>query len=617
MITHTNPFKARHKHVKAIYYCHLISISVIFLILSYIYGIDWLLPNSRETKSIETKSNQTEHISQNKTSEEKARILLTNLSLSLNDTIEKVRLEYGDYFDDLFSPSIVESMFNSSTSFKDKLIRRYQIKILEANFKERIEPFIWSTAGHSAAAGHGNLFNQTLTYMLEDTVKDAFASVGMKFIGNNFAMGGMGSFPELALCMESIYGPDVDILTWDFGMTDAGHDTHNFLKFWGYRAGAIPSNPIVFGIDTTIWHMQSLLQLDLEGVISTGMNSDAVTKMKKDKIPDSTTTDPDSLPPAIKYYMCKGHAETGELCQKYKYDTDKYCKSVNGQVSWHPGWKDHLLTGRLIGFYLLNFLRDAVTALVTPVNGTFVNFSESYLIQLKEAERYDRELFQTYIPNVEFLQNFIQDEELARILIQNQAVCHTALLPSQIRFKHILRPPPIVVEGYESDFFAGQSHLESLSATEDSMTLVFDPDEYKDQKSEECDVLTRIDFKDRFLVGSQQTKVKLPTKKEIDVYYSTQDSTKATIIMCLFRCNWGKCPADYIEVNDIHKYIWINDVKIVNTTIVRSGTDCAILENTDNQAYWDYDSENRLNFEFRDIPNEKHIFISSIVMVFS
>ncbi len=50
------------------------------------------------------------------------------------------------------------------------------------------------------------------------TVKEAFAALGIKFHAKNYAMGGYVSGPELAMCMESVFGSDIDILLWDFGM---------------------------------------------------------------------------------------------------------------------------------------------------------------------------------------------------------------------------------------------------------------------------------------------------------------------------------------------------------------------------------------------------------------
>jgi hypothetical protein len=76
--------------------------------------------------------------------------------------------------------------------------------------------FIWATGGHSAAAGHGNLYNESYTAFMERTVKDVFASVGIDFIGKNYAMGGTASAPEIALCAEAIFGSDPDAVSWDF-----------------------------------------------------------------------------------------------------------------------------------------------------------------------------------------------------------------------------------------------------------------------------------------------------------------------------------------------------------------------------------------------------------------
>ena len=50
--------------------------------------------------------------------------------------------------------------------------------------------FVWSTGGHSASASHGNLYNESYTYFLEQAVKGVFGSIGIHFEGRNYAMGG-------------------------------------------------------------------------------------------------------------------------------------------------------------------------------------------------------------------------------------------------------------------------------------------------------------------------------------------------------------------------------------------------------------------------------------------
>jgi hypothetical protein len=76
--------------------------------------------------------------------------------------------------------------------------------------------FIWTTGGHSAAAGHGNLYNESYTAFMERLAKDVFAAAGIEFVGKNYAMGGMKSASEIALCAEAIFGSDTDAVSWDF-----------------------------------------------------------------------------------------------------------------------------------------------------------------------------------------------------------------------------------------------------------------------------------------------------------------------------------------------------------------------------------------------------------------
>jgi hypothetical protein len=57
--------------------------------------------------------------------------------------------------------------------------------------------------------------------------------VGLHFVANNYAMDGMNSGPELALCIESIYGFDIDILNYDFHETDK--DADELYQLWANR----------------------------------------------------------------------------------------------------------------------------------------------------------------------------------------------------------------------------------------------------------------------------------------------------------------------------------------------------------------------------------------------
>ena len=50
--------------------------------------------------------------------------------------------------------------------------------------------YVWATGGHSAAAGHGNMFNESYTAYMERDLKPIFSALGIDFTGRNYAMGG-------------------------------------------------------------------------------------------------------------------------------------------------------------------------------------------------------------------------------------------------------------------------------------------------------------------------------------------------------------------------------------------------------------------------------------------
>ena len=99
------------------------------------------------------------------------------------------------------------------------------------NDGDLFEPYVWATGGHSASAGHGNLYNETYTAFLQEDLKEVFGSVGLDFIGRNHAMGGTSSNGMVAMCFEQIFGSDVDIFSWDFGMTDGSKNPQRMLHY--------------------------------------------------------------------------------------------------------------------------------------------------------------------------------------------------------------------------------------------------------------------------------------------------------------------------------------------------------------------------------------------------
>lgn len=59
-----------------------------------------------------------------------------------------------------------------------------------AGIDTKYSKYVWATGGHSAAAGHGNMYNESYTAYMERDVKGIFESIGIEFEARNYAMGG-------------------------------------------------------------------------------------------------------------------------------------------------------------------------------------------------------------------------------------------------------------------------------------------------------------------------------------------------------------------------------------------------------------------------------------------
>jgi hypothetical protein len=178
----------------------------------------------------------------------KASDLLQQFETAKSLLIEDIKEKYGSYYDKIMLKDGKWRKgftgINSNGISEERFRRKLKIKLLEmqeaireenshlegCNCNElssskqnrRLDPktltlpevpltytkFVWATGGHSAAAGHGNLYNESYTAFMERAVKPVFQSVGIEFEGRNYAMGGMRSGPEFALCQESIFGLD-------------------------------------------------------------------------------------------------------------------------------------------------------------------------------------------------------------------------------------------------------------------------------------------------------------------------------------------------------------------------------------------------------------------------
>jgi hypothetical protein len=243
----------------------------------------------------------------------------------------------------------------TSTKSWDGLV----LRLLHACMTNR--PFVVVMGGHSAAAGHGNHFHQSYMMQMHKVLAPVLARLGVQLITRNMAQGGLGTLHN-ALGMGSIYGNDIDLLLWDSGMTERA-DSHIDL----FMRQAILSGekvPVLWGGSFGVSHdLYNAVDADVGDV---GNGHDGIPEVVS---PAQATT----IPYAARFIKCA--AEQQELCKNEpKYCTvcwidrddvprssfDNIKDRPGGQVSWHPGWRDHQLKGRVLAFTILEALQEAV-----------------------------------------------------------------------------------------------------------------------------------------------------------------------------------------------------------------------------------------------------------------
>jgi len=488
--------------------------------------------------------------------------LLGQLTKARMNLEERFTIEYGEYYGRLFDPIQLDNIFSSSKISKDRLKRQLMIKILnKLLFPSKEVKFTWATAGDSIAAGHGNMFNQSYTAMLEDTVADAFAALGIQFVARNYGMAMYSSAPELALCMEAVYGNDLDVLVWDFGLADVGHDHRALL--WGQRAMLHPTRPILFFVDSlsSVRH-EIITKFEKEGMSSILYDKVAVDVLRATRIPLNT----DTAPPALQYLMCNGavegslpcddalrffmceQLETAQQCWSNKYHTLPGCD--NSQKSIHPGWKEHLLRGRLFGHYLLELLEEALLQLdaLKHPNGKQVR-SQFVLDNLLANEESDAKTTKSSRISAEYLggdKALMADISLYN-LFRVPTICHTALLPSESRF--LGYPLESSMKGdFRGGFDVGQSKVLAVPKA-GKLPLVYDGIDRARCAS------PKIDHKDYFMFRNQDDWLDMvvPNKAEIQAYRRANSPPKGIFIICMQVCPLGVCSDDTVTFGDLSK----------------------------------------------------------------
>eukprot|EP00529_Nitzschia_sp_RCC80_P041568 CAMPEP_0113512950 /NCGR_PEP_ID=MMETSP0014_2-20120614/39601_1 /TAXON_ID=2857 /ORGANISM="Nitzschia sp." /LENGTH=776 /DNA_ID=CAMNT_0000409319 /DNA_START=26 /DNA_END=2352 /DNA_ORIENTATION=- /assembly_acc=CAM_ASM_000159 len=457
---------------------------------------------------------------------------------------------------------------------------------------------VWATGGHSAAAGHGNLFNESYTAFMERDVKDVFASIGIEFEARNYAMGGTGSSPELALCFDQIFGPDVDMFSWDYGMLEAG--TTLRLLHYGYRGGLSRGRPAMVGIqidgDRGV-REQLLGVLENAGMSVFYQNTDDWDAMKE-AIPETQGLNAEqlrSLPEYVRNFKCAGAIEKGEpFCNDEKY-TD-LCPDRFGKASWHPGFKWHALVGHSVSLFLVEALLGAVQALIdNPIRDIEILLSqlqseedETYhQIQNGDLSDYPSRVYKAKDVNGTDMEEY-KDFDFS-FLYRGDPFCHTARLPAQTRFHGYLTETSktgVQTHVWKETYETGIEVSDAINKASNGTILLAYNKAKRTQR--ECPVIVAPDYKDFFFVHTSHgpSQISIPNEVERSVYQYDPTKIKGAVIFLLETCDWGKCDPGFLKREEFLEKKWsisINGAGVID--LINIGYD-ALLARPQNGRYF-------------------------------
>ena len=384
--------------------------------------------------------------------------------------IHKLKIDYGDvYFTKLFEEETTSHLPLYKTLFIDatpessawnRLKQQLQIKLLsmrqkvmqqDNRFCEPVvsgtsngadesrflfEKFVYASAGHSSAAGHGNFERDSYAAVLSRAVSEVFESIGIEFEARNYGMTAMSSAPELALCIDSVYGLDIDFITWDFGQKESG--VFWKLPLFVYRAGILsPNRPTILGLHLKE-HFSDLMLLAMQN--SKILN---ILVMDRQKMHDILGNLPDmyglsdqeiqAFPPLVRNFKCQGLIEQGiPFCGEERFNKS-ICPKRNFMGIWHPGWKRLALSGNLMAVMLTDVLLEAVRELVLL---TEYKDPATLLSELQTVNRVSKREFQAFYEGlldrsrIDSYVNFTTLHGVTpEMVYTSRSLCHIAKLP--------------------------------------------------------------------------------------------------------------------------------------------------------------------------------------------
>jgi hypothetical protein len=212
---------------------------------------------------------------------------------------------------------------------------------------------------HSTYCTNRNHFQQSYTLQVQWILEAVFARLGVRHQARNFGNGGMGTIHN-GLAAGSTYGPDVDMLMWDSGMTEKENKAKEVMMRQGIMGGI--KVPILWSLTPQI-----LQELNTAAGMDVGYPGTGFSGLPKAQSYEEIQ----ALPWAAQYVRCSN--ELSGFCRQFEYDgvcwidrpdytpVTPQKDAPGGRAGWHPGNRIHQIQGRVLTFTILQALKEALT----------------------------------------------------------------------------------------------------------------------------------------------------------------------------------------------------------------------------------------------------------------
>jgi hypothetical protein len=220
------------------------------------------------------------------------------------------------------------------------------------------------------------------------------------------------------------------------------------------------------------------------------------------------------------------------------------------------------------------------------------------------------------------LANVVPNFDWYSLFLTGKSICHTARLPSQIRYRGVLTESEKVGgpsvwgdETYDTGLELDQAKtLPNAEATK-TLPIVYGAND--GQRRHKCPFVIAPDAKDSFYTqyGYGWPEFVIPNAATKEAYHYDPKSMQGIVIMVFHTCDWGMCPEGMltaVDLNDGKKWdIKINGVPVTNLTGI--GNDAIVVQHA-NGINFPQNSDGGYRLEFHVNKPGYYALISSIIV---